>query len=464
MEKSTILVIDDEPNICRGCEMALSGDKYSVESTTSGNTGLNKALENKYDLILLDLRLPDKDGMEILNTLRKKQPGSYVIIMTGFSTVANAVKAMKSGAFDYIAKPFSEEELTHSVGKAIENKRLKEENLLLREQIFKKYDFSNIVGSSPSITRVFNEILKVAHTDSTVLICGESGTGKELFAKATYTHSQRADHQFIAVDCSTFSSSLLESELFGHVKGAFTGANHDKKGIFEMANKGTLFLDEVSNLDMKIQGKLLRVMETQEFKPVGASQIRKTDTRFIAATNQDLKAMVDQGDFREDFFYRLNVFPVFLPSLRERKGDIPMLIYHFLKTYCRKTGKKVKGFSDDALEIMVNYDWPGNIRQLKNTVERCVIMADHNILDRNYLSEYLETKKPHRKNLVPETLEELKLAKRHILENEYGQIEIAFLQNALSVTNGNISQAASRAGMQRSNFSTLMKKHHLSGK
>jgi DNA-binding NtrC family response regulator len=464
MEKSTILVIDDEPVICEGCKMVLSGDKYSVESTTSGTTGLNKALENKYDVILLDLRLPDRDGMEILNNIRNKQSSSYIIIMTGYSTVTNAVKAMKSGAFDYIAKPFSDEELTLSVEKAIENKRLKEENLSLREQIYKKYDFSNIVGNAPSMTRVFDEILKVAQTDSTVLICGESGTGKELFARAIYAHSQRATHQFVAVDCSTFSSTLLESELFGHVKGAFTGADQEKKGIFEMANNGTLFLDEVSNLDMKIQSKLLRVIETQEFKPVGASQIRKTDTRFITATNQNLKAMVDKGEFREDFFYRLNIFPVLLPSLRERKDDIPMLIYHFLRIYCRKTGKKIKGFSDDALEIMVNYDWPGNVRQLKNTVERCVIMADHKVLDRRYLFDHLEIKQPLKKNLVPETLEELKLVKRHILENEFGQIEKVFLQKALSDTKGNISKAASRAGMQRSNFSTLMKKHHLSGK
>jgi DNA-binding NtrC family response regulator len=464
MVKSKILVIDDELIICKGCKMVLSGDKYTVESTTSGNTGLNKALENKYDVILLDLRLPDRDGMEILNIIRNKQSSSYIIIMTGYSTVTNAVKAMKSGAFDYIAKPFSDEELTLSVERAIENKRLKEENLSLREQIYKKYDFSNIIGNAPSMTKVFDEILKVAQTDSTVLIYGESGTGKELFARAIYTHSQRAARQFIAVDCSTFSSSLLESELFGHVKGAFTGADHDKKGIFEMANGGTLFLDEVSNLDIQIQGKLLRVMESQEYKPVGGSKIRTTDTRFIVATNKDLKVMVDEGKFREDFFYRLNIFPVFLPSLRKRRDDIPMLIYHFLRVYCRKTGKKVKGFSDDALEIMVNYDWPGNVRQLKNTVERCVIMADHNVLDRSYLFDHLEIKQPLKKNLVPETLEELKLVKRHILENEFGQIEKAFLQQTLSDTNGNISKAAKRSGMQRSNFSVLMKKHHLSGK
>ena len=258
-------------------------------------------------------------------------PEVYIIVMTGYSSVQNAVEAMKLGAFDYLAKPFSDDELSIAVKKAVENRRLKEENLSLRQQLSGQFGFSNIIGESPGILKIFEQIQKVAPTDSTVLLCGETGTGKELFARAIHAHSKRAARQFVAVDCSTFSSSLLESELFGHVKGAFTGAVKDKAGIFEMANHGSLFLDEVANLDMGTQAKLLRAMETQEFKPVGGSRLKKSDVRIIAATNQDLKTMVDDGEFREDFFYRINVIKTEIPPLRDRKEDIPYLIQHFLE-------------------------------------------------------------------------------------------------------------------------------------
>jgi two-component system NtrC family response regulator len=344
----------------------------------------------------------------------------------------------------------------------VENKRLKEENRALRHQLSERYDFSNIIGENPKILNIFDEIRKVAPTDSTVLLSGESGTGKELFARAIHAHSKRAARQFVAVDCGTFSSSLLESELFGHVKGAFTGAVKNKAGIFEVADHGTLFLDEVANLNIDIQAKLLRAMETREYKPVGASQLKKSDVRIIAATNRDLKTMVDSGDFREDFFYRLNVFPIFIPPLRERRDDIPRLLYHFLKVYCRQTAKRVDGFSDDSLEMLVNYDWPGNVRQLKNVVERLVIIADGRVLEYQHLSDHWEMKRNKTGDAVPETLAELKSAKQRVLEYQFGPIEKAFLQKALSVAAGNITQAARQVGMQRSNFSALMKKHDLS--
>jgi two-component system NtrC family response regulator len=339
---------------------------------------------------------------------------------------------------------------------------LKEENLALRHQLSERYDFGNIIGENPKILKVFDAIRKVAPTDSTVLLNGESGTGKELFARAIHAHSNRAGRQFVAVDCSTFSSSLLESELFGHVKGAFTGAVKDKAGIFDVAEHGSLFLDEVANLNLEIQAKLLRAMESREFKPVGASRLKKSNVRIIAATNRDLKMMVDAGNFREDFFYRLNVFPVLIPPLRERRDDIPRLLYHFLKLYRRQTGKRVDGFSDDALETLINHEWPGNVRQLKNVVERLVIIADDRILDSQNLADHWEIKPNHLPDTVPKTLEELKSVKRHLLENQFGQIEKNFLQKALAVAEGNIAQAARQVGMQRSNFSVLMKKHGLS--
>ena len=462
MEPINILIIDDERVICNGCRLALSDEGHLVDICMTGRAGLDAILKGQYDVVLLDLKLPDLGGMEILSTVRKEKPGVYIIVMTGYSSVQNAVEAMKLGAFDYLTKPFSDDELSIAVEKAAENKRLKEENLSLRQQLSDQFGFSNIIGESPGILKIFEQIQKVAPTNSTVLLCGETGTGKELFARAIHAHSKRAARQFVAVDCSTFSSSLLESELFGHVKGAFTGAVKDKAGIFEMANHGSLFLDEVANLDMGTQSKLLRAMETQEFKPVGGSRLKKSNVRIIAATNRDLKTMVDNGEFREDFFYRLNVFPVFIPPLRERKDDIPRLLYHFLKMYCRQIEKRVDGFSDDALEMLINNDWPGNVRQLKNVVERLVIMADDQILDYRNLTDHWDADRNQTRGSIPETLDELKSVKRHLLEKQLGQIERAFLQKALSAAQGNITQAAKRVGMQRSNFSALMKKHHLS--
>jgi DNA-binding NtrC family response regulator len=462
VEPIRILVIDDERVICEGCRLVLSDENHSVDVRMSGQAGLDAILHGRYDIVLLDIKLPDRNGMEILKAVRSEKPGLYVIVMTGYYTVQNAVEAMKAGAFDYLTKPFSDDELTIAVAKAEENKRLKDENLFLRRQLIGRFDFSGIIGENPRILKLFEEVKKVAPTDSTVLLCGETGTGKELFARAVHARSNRADRQFVAVDCSTFAPSLLESELFGHVKGAFTGAAGDKAGIFETADGGTLFLDEVANLDMGIQGKLLRVMETGEYKPVGGSRVKKSDVRMIAATNRDLKAMVEEGTFREDLFYRLNVFPLNLPPLRERKDDIPRLLYHFLKKYCRKTGKRIDGFSDDALEMLTSYDWPGNVRQLKNTVERLVILSEGRVLDDRSVGDSWEGEIPRAGDRVPQSLDELRSLKKDLLETHFGRIEKEFLQQALTSENGNITKAAARVGMQRSNFSALMKKHNLS--
>jgi len=312
------------------------------------------------------------------------------------------VEAMKLGAFDYLSKPFTDDELVLVVQKAIEKKSLVEENISLRKELLDRFSFSNIVGKNQRILQVFRQIEKVAPTDTTVVIYGESGTGKELFARAIYAHSLRATRQFIAVDCNTLSPTLLESELFGHVKGAFTGAIEKKAGIFEVAHSGTLFMDDVTNLSMEIQGKLLRVLEMGEYKPVGASQFRKTDVRIIAATNKDPKALVEEGSFREDLFYRLNVFPIYLPPLRERKDDIPGLLYYFLRS------------------------WDGVS--------------------------------------VPETVDELNRVKKNLLEGYFGQVQKAFLLRALKSCDGNITHAAEKVGMKRPNFYSLMKKHNLTAK
>jgi two-component system NtrC family response regulator len=461
MQKRQILIIDDEPVICEGCRLALA-DTYSVDICPTGREGLDTLLKGRYDLALLDMKLPDMDGMEVLRIVRQDKPGVYVIVMTGYSTVNNAVQAMKLGAFDYLAKPFTDDELILAVEKAIENKRLKEENLALRKQLFEQFDFNNIIGEDPLIAKVFDEIRKVAPTDSTVLLQGESGTGKELFARAIHTHSRRAARHFVALDCSCLAPSVLESELFGHVKGAFTGAVQDKAGIFEVADEGTLFLDEIANLTPEVQGKLLRVMDTHEYKPVGASHFKKTDVRIIAATNRDLKTMVAENQFREDLFYRLNVLPVYLPPLRERKDDIPRLAYHFLRFFCRETGKKIEGFTDEALKTLVSQRWPGNVRQLKNVVERLVIMADQQLLDRSHILWHLHPRGSNGdSHAIPETMAELKSIKKQLIDVRYGEIEKAFLIKALKACNGNITHAAAKVGIQRPNFHTLMKKHNI---
>lgn len=461
MKPIKVLVIDDEPVICKGCQLVLADKGHWVDICPTGKAGMKAIQEGAYDLILLDMKLPDVGGMEILKDIHQTQPGLPVIVMTGYSTVQDAVEAMKLGAFDYLPKPFTEEAFILVVDKAIEKKRLMEENLYLRKELFDRFSFENIVGESPKILKIFEQIKKVAPTDSTVLLSGESGTGKELFARAIQIHSRRASKQFIAVDCSTLSPGLLESELFGHVKGAFTGAVRDKQGIFDIAHEGTLFLDDVTNLNLEIQGKLLRVLEAGEYKPVGGSKFQKTDVRIIAATNKDLKALVEEGKFREDLFYRLNVFPIYIPPLRERKEDIPKLAYHFLRMFCRRTGKRIEGFSDEALESLINYDWPGNVRQLKNVVERLVIMADHTTLDLMFLLDHLPMKRPWQDNPIPHTLKELKAVKKHLLEDVFGKIQKAFLLNALRASQGNITHAAERVGMQRPNFCALLRKHRI---
>jgi DNA-binding NtrC family response regulator len=418
-----VLVIDDESVICDGCSLALSEKGHAVDTCSSGRKGMEAIRQGDYELLLLDLKLPDADGMDLLKRLREEKPLVAVIVMTGFSSVQNAVAAMKLGAFDYLAKPFTDDELVFAVEKAVANKRLTEENLALRKQLYAMFDFSNIIGENPKLLQVFNEVRRAAPTDSTILLHGESGTGKELFSKAIHTHSSRSGRQFIVVDCSTFSSSLLESELFGHVKGAFTGAVQDKSGIFEVADGGTLFLDEISNLTLEVQGKLLRVMETHEYKPVGSSQTQKTNMRIIAATNQDLETLVEEGRFRKDLFYRVNVLPVTIPPLRERRDDIPKLAYHFLRQFCREMGRRIEGFSDDALQTLIHYDWPGNVRQLKNVVERLVIMADEKILDHYHVANNLQNPEGEDMQSIPQTSEELKIVKRLILEKKYAPIE-----------------------------------------
>jgi DNA-binding NtrC family response regulator len=461
MEPAHILVIDDERVICDGCRLVLAPLGFTVESCLNGRSGMEAIRRGAFDLVLLDMKLPDIDGMDILKTVHQEKPDLAVIVMTGYFTVENVVAAMKLGADDYLTKPFTDDAIVFATQRALEKRRLVVENRFLRQELADRYRFDKIVGENARILDIFNQIQKVAPEESTVLLYGESGTGKELFAGAIHAHSRRAAKSFVAVDCSTLTPSLLESELFGHVKGAFTGAVEDKAGIFEMAEDGTLFLDDVANLSMEIQGKLLRVLEVFEYKPVGGSHLRRTNVRVITATNRDLKTMVREGTFREDLFYRLNVFSICIPPLRERKDDIPRLAYHFLKHFCKKTGKKLDGFSDDAMLTLVGYGWPGNVRQLKNVIERLVIMAESPVLNSMDLLGAPAMGASLNGDTVPDSLEMLKQYKEQVLRQHYLHMEKAFLLKALKSCTGNISHAAQKVGMQRSNFSALMKKHRL---
>jgi DNA-binding NtrC family response regulator len=461
MNNTKILAVDDEPALRDGCCMILSEEGYSATSCGDGRTALESIMADPPDIVLLDLKLPDLDGLEVLRAVRQRRPDVAVIIMTGYATVQTAVEAMKLGAFDYLSKPFSDDELTEAVAKAVEAKSLADENLSLRSETTVRYGFDSIVGEHPRMLETFETITRAAPTDTTVLLCGESGTGKELFAKAIHTHSLRAERPFVAVDCSALASGILESELFGHVKGAFTGASETKAGVFEAADRGTLFLDEVANLSLDIQAKLLRVLETGELKPVGASRCQRADVRVVAATNRELEPLVEEGTFREDLFYRLSVLPIRIPPLRERREDIPSLAYYFLRYFCRRSGKHIEGFTDDALETLREYEWPGNVRQLRNVVERLVVISDREVLGSSFMFDHLPTRIPRRTSDVPETVEELNSVKQQLMSETFGQIQRAFLIKAIRACHGNITHASQRVGMKRANFSVLLKKHHI---
>jgi DNA-binding NtrC family response regulator len=381
-------------------------------------------------------------------------------MVTGLSQVATAVKAMKLGAFDYLSKPFDPDELKHVVERALERRRLMAENRSLKSEVDSKYRFENIIGSSPAMQGVFRLIAKCAPTNSTVLITGESGTGKEMIARAIHYNSLRKDNSFVTVDCATLSENLLESELFGHVKGAFTGAVVNKRGMFEVANNGTLFLDEFGNIPLSTQAKLLRVIQEREFRAVGSTSTQQTNVRLLAATNKDLKAQVANGSFREDLYYRINVFPIHSPALRDRREDIPALAFHFLKIFCAELGKPVSGISAGAMSALTNHEWPGNVRELENAIQRAAILASDDVIRQADLVSILD-RSPASDVDVPRTGEDLKRFKKIAREKSVEDVEKLFVLETLRRNESNVTRSAQETGMQRSNFQALMKKHNI---
>jgi len=386
--QANILVIDDEETIRDSCRQTLSRDGNRVEVAQSGSKGLSILEAESFDLVILDLKMPGLSGMEVLKKIERIDPETLVIVITGYATVESAVEAMKKGAYDFIPKPFTPDGLRVIVKRALDRRKLVLENVLLRDELKAGFESGVIIGMSKSMKEVEQLVRKVGPTDTTVLISGESGTGKELVARAIHSHSVRKDKPFVAVDCGSLVENLFESELFGHVKGSFTGATATKYGRFELANGGTLFFDEIGNTGIDIQTKLLRVLQEREITKVGSSQVIKVDVRIVAATNKDLQKAVKAGIFREDLFYRLSVVPITLPPLRERRDDIPLLANHFLQKYNKKRKKNLSFISDRAMKALVEYGWPGNIRELENAIERAVVLAENDVIESSDLLYY----------------------------------------------------------------------------
>jgi DNA-binding NtrC family response regulator len=392
MPKGSILVVDDESEIREGLEMLLTSEGYGVTSAETAESGLAKLEEKPYDLLLLDVSLPDRNGLDLLREIRRRDPQLSVVLITAYGSIDMARAAFKSGAQDYITKPWSNDELLAQVAQAVEAHHLREENLQLKRALKQRFNFPNIIGKSEKMLTLLDLVSQVAPSRSTVLITGESGTGKELIAKAIHSASTRADKVFVPVNTGSIPTDLLESQLFGHVKGAFTSAIASKKGLFEVADQGTIFFDEMSTISPETQAKLLRVIQEREFMRLGGTEQIKVDVRILGASNVDLLTLVREGRFREDLYHRLNVIHIHLPPLRDRREDVPMLLAHFLERYCTENAKPLRLFSPGALKLLMDYEWPGNVRELENVVERAVVLSTQERMDVDLLPESIRSK------------------------------------------------------------------------
>lgn len=418
-----ILVIDDEQNIRKMLTRVLSPEGFIVKEANNGLEALKRLQEENYSLVLLDLKMPGLNGIETLKKIRKNDLNLPVIMMSAYGSIPEAVEAMKLGALDYLIKPFDIEELKIIIKRAIKQYELEVENIYYREEEEKRFNFDEIIGKSNSINKVLEMVKNVSPTTATVLIAGESGTGKELIARAIHKNSLRKNSPFVVVNCVAFSPNLLESELFGHEKGSFTGAIARRIGRFEMANGGTIFLDEIGEMDLTIQTKLLRVLQEREFERVGSSRTIKVDVRILSATNKDLKKEVEERKFREDLFYRLNVFGVDVPPLRERKEDIPLIVEHFINKYNKILNKKVKKVSTKAMELLLDYDYSGNIRELENIIERSMIMAKDEIIDEKYFNFINKETYIEKKGTLKEVEKELIV--KYLIQNKGNRTKTA---------------------------------------
>ncbi len=438
MLKDKILVADDEKSMREFLDIMLKKEGYKVALASNGEEVLKLIEKDIFDLALVDIRMPKLDGISALKRIKSFSPETIVIIITAYASADTAIKAMKEGAYDYITKPFKIEEIKLIIKNALEKKQLQTENILLKQVVRDRYHFENIIGQSSKMLELYDLMEKVAPTKTNILITGESGTGKELVAKAIHYNSPRKDKPFVTLNCGAIPESLIESELFGHMKGAFTDAITTKKGLFEVADEGTIFLDEISELPLMMQVKLLRVLQDKEFKRVGGTEDIRVDVRIISATNKDLEVAVREKQFREDLFYRLNVIQIKLPTLRERKEDIAALTKHFLKRYAEDLGKPITGISPEALRILVQYDYPGNVRELQNIIERAVALETAQELTPQNLTSYLDDQLPQKKGAL-----HLDLPSEGIdLEKVVEDLERTLLLKALDRTKGIKKKAA----------------------
>jgi len=453
---TNILVIDDNPSIIKLMAKILTANDYEVSTALGGELGIKKLDKNDYDLVFTDLMMPGIDGMEVLEHVISKSPKTMCIILTAHGTIKSSVDAIKKGAFDYITKPVSPSELLVVVEKAIKFKNLEEENIRLKKELRGKYDYSNFVGTSKAIKKIYDLIEKVADTDGTVLITGASGTGKELIARAIHYNSNRSEKPLVVVSCGAIPEALLESELFGHEKGAFTGAFKKRIGRFEMANGGSIFLDEIGEMSPALQVKLLRVLQEQKFERVGGTKTIHVDLRIIAATNRNLTTAINNEIFREDLYYRLNVIPIKVPSLKQRKSDIPLLIDFFLKKFQEGKKKKVTGFLPGAMDAMMAYDWPGNVRELENVVKRLTILCENQVVSFDDLPE-----------IIQEKSQSVQFSDEEIIEEELDfqeavkHYERKIILEALEKSNWIKSKAAKLLNINRTTLVAKIKKQNI---
>jgi DNA-binding NtrC family response regulator len=449
---ANILIIDDDESIRAGCAQTLVEDGHRVRTAENGPVGLRLAQEEAFDLVLLDLKMPGMDGMEVLERLKKDAPDLVVMLITGFATIESAVEGMRRGAWDYLPKPFTPEMLITVVDRALERNRLAMENVYLRSVLRQRGEDDELVGDSPAMAEVSRLVRKVGPSDATVLLIGETGVGKELAARAIHRASYRRDRPFVAVDCAALTESLFESEMFGHVRGAYTGAVETTTGKIELANTGTIFFDEVGNIAPELQVKLLRVIQEREFMKVGSSRRVKIDVRIIAATNNDLLKDIRNGEFREDLFFRLSVIPIRLPGLRERGGDVRLLAQHFLDRFRAQRKLPVTGFSPEALEALERYPWPGNVRELENTVERALVLADGPVIDADDLSFYGPTGLREAADHAPGGEPEM---------GHLARVEAREIAAALERFGGQMNRTADFLGINRKTLREKIRRHGL---
>ena len=443
----SILVIDDKESMRQMLAKTLESEGFEVDTARDGERGLDKAKEKRFDLILTDLKLPKMDGLEVLSSIKDLDPEVAVIVMTAYGTIETAVQAIKQGAFDFLTKPFDVDHLHVLIQRALENRRLLAENILLREELAHNLGFTEIIGKSEKMKEVTRLVKKVAYSDTTVLLLGESGTGKELFARAIHGLSPRKSGPYVAINCAAIPRELLENELFGSERGAYTGAVTRKMGKFEIAEKGTIFLDEIGDLDIALQAKILRVLQEKRFERLGGTKTINIDVRVIAASNFDLKKAIEKKDFREDLYYRLSVFPIPIPPLRERREDIPELADFFIRKYCLEMKKEKKALSKEALSLMDKYHWPGNVRELENTIERAIILCE----GKKILPEHLAIRLPSNSEIRLREGAGLK----EVSQYAQAEAERAMILRVLNQTRGNKRKTAE---ILKIDYTTLFEK------